>query len=127
MKGSVIQQKWKQYTTFASTGTVPGKQQHVLSWKVMASLKCMISNRSASKEDYTRRKLHETRCMCSVSCSFLLFNTQEKLLWISLFHVIRQGEGFVHLEMVTRTKQKTVLGASRQHCEFTAQRTHIAN
>jgi hypothetical protein len=53
--------------------------------------------------------------------SFLLSNTQEKLHWFSLYQVIRQGECFVPLVMVTLTKkEKTVLGTSYQHTELNA-------
>jgi hypothetical protein len=60
----------------------------------------------------------ETRCMKSTACnmfhvnSFLLVNTQEELSWFSLQHVIKHGECFVSVVMVTSTKKKkkTILG-----------------
>jgi hypothetical protein len=59
--------------------------------------------------------------------SFSLLNTQEKLLWISLYHVSEQGEGSVLLVVVTSTEMETtILGPSRPSCGFTAQCTHIA-
>jgi hypothetical protein len=37
--------------------------------------------------------LKQFACIQFHGDSFLLFNVQEKLLWISLYHVIRQGQG----------------------------------
>jgi hypothetical protein len=46
--------------------------------------------------------------------SFLLIKIQGKILCFSIHHVIRQGEYFVSLVVVTSTKEeKTVLGTSR--------------
>jgi hypothetical protein len=59
----------------------------------------------------------ETSCVKSVACnkfhvnSFLPINTHEEVPWFSLRHVIRRGEGFVPLAMLTVVKnKKTVFG-----------------
>jgi hypothetical protein len=61
--------------------------------------------------------------MKSVACNKLPINTQEKLPWFSLHHVIR-GECFVPLVMVTTKKEKTVLSTSQQHLIYGTMRVH---
>jgi hypothetical protein len=57
--------------------------------------------------------------MQTVSCCW----TQENLSWFSLHHEDKQGGCFVPLVVVAlMKKEKTILGTSRQHCEFIAHR-----
>jgi hypothetical protein len=41
--------------------------------------------------------------------SFLLINTQDKLPWVGLCHVIREEECFIPLVMVMSTKRETMI------------------
>jgi hypothetical protein len=49
--------------------------------------------------------MNQVACIQFRAHSFLLFNTEEKLLSISLYNAIREGKGFVPLVIVTSTKK----------------------